>query len=435
MLASAGRLSLLRKLYFVRSRPQLRVAAVSCLVFCLFSARFAGATPADLVGPGPESTALAGAGVSLELGPEAAVLNPAGLARLRAKQVLLGYRASRFALDFARDGRAEPISAELAEGLFVGVAAPFGNEEVRAALGLYAETPPDFIVRADLPRAGEAFFPLLVGRAQALDLGAGLAGGVGPLSFGAGVRVLAALSSRVNVAQADGVAASGLANELLPTWAPSAGLVLDLGDIGAVGLSLRGVLRADFDVDVAAPTLGGIAIAPLNVAGVAHYEPFRAELELSRRFGALTLALGLRYERWSDFPGWLGPTVDCPARRARCGTPVPPPPGYSDVFVPHVAASRAIAIAGVNAELRAGYSYVPSPLPDQTVDTSLDPARHGFALGYGLSPFGVRLPLHLDAAFRFDWLPARVTRGEAGSSRLRASGSMLTWSLGAGVEL
>jgi hypothetical protein len=435
MLASAGRLSLLRKLFFVRSRPQLRVAAVSCLVFCLFSARFAGATPADLVGPGPESIALAGAGVSLELGPEAAVLNPAGLARLREKQILVGYRASRFALDFARDGRSEPISADLAQGLFVGVAAPLGNEEVRAALGLYAETPPDFIVRADLPTAGEAFFPLLVGRAQALDLGAGFAAGVGPLSFGAGVRVLAALSSRVNVAQADGAAATGLANELLPTWAPSAGLVLDLGDTGAAGLSVRGVLRADFDVDVAAPTLGGIAIAPLNVAGVAHYEPFRVELEFSRRFAALTLVLGLRYERWSDFPGWLGPTVDCPPGRASCGTPDPPAADYADVFVPHVAASYGFAIAGVNAELRAGYSYVASPLPDETADTSLDPERHGFAIGYGLSPFGARLPLQLDAAFRCDWLPARVTHGEAGTSRLRASGSMLTWSLGARVEL
>jgi hypothetical protein len=105
------------------------------------------------------------------------------------------------------------------------------------------------------------------------------------------------------------------------------------------------------------------------------------------------------------------------------------------VFVPHVAASRAFAIAGVNAELRAGYSYVASPLPDETSDTSLDPERHGFAIGYGLSPFGARLPLHLDAALRFDWLPARVTHGEAGTSRLRASGSMLTWSLGARVEL
>jgi hypothetical protein len=268
-----------------------------------------------------------------------------------------------------------------------------------------------------------------------LDLGAGLAGGVGPLSFGAGVRVLAALSSQVNVAQADGTTQSGVANELLPTWAPSAGLVLDLGDAGAVGLSLRGVLRADFDVDVAAPALAGIAIAPLNVAGLAHYEPFRAELELSRRFGALTLALGVRYERWSDFPGWLGPTLDCPPERARCGTPAPPAAGYADVFVPHLAASHAFAISRVKVELRGGYSYVPSPLPDETADTSLDPDRHGFAFGYGLEPFGAHLPLHLDAAFRFDWLPARVTHGEGGASRLQASGSMLTWSLGAGVEL
>lgn len=434
MLASAGRLSLLRKLFFVPFRLRMRVGAVSCGIFCWVSARFAAATPADLVGPGPESTALAGAGVSLELGPESAVLNPAGLARLREKQLRLGYRASRFALELERDGAREAVSADLAEGLFVGVAAPFGTEDVRAALGLYAETPPDFIVRAELPARDVAYFPLLVGRSRALDLGAGLAGGVGPLSFGASVRVLAALSSQVSVAQADGTAASGLANELLPTWTPSAGLVLDLGDTGAVGLSVRGVLRADFDVDVAAPELGGIAIAPLNVAGLAHYEPFRAELEASRRFGALTLVLGLRYERWSDFPGWLGPTVECPPMR-RCDAPVPPAPGYSDVFVPHVAAIRAFAIAGVKAELRAGYSYVPSPLPHETADTSLDPDRHGFAIGYGLEPFGARLPLHLDAAFRFDWLPARVTHGEGGASRLRASGSVLTWSLAAGVEL
>ena len=221
------------------SRPRLArlrksSLAVACAAFYLVSGRFAAATPAELVGPGPESIALAGAGVALELGPEAVVQNPAGLARLREKQLLVGYRASRFTLELERDGRAESVSADLAHGLFVGVAAPFGNEDVRAALGIYAETPPDFIVRADLPAADAPHFPLLVGRAQALDLGVGLAGGVGSLSFGAGVRVLAALSSQVT-----GRGRRRGSRSELSDVAP-AGTAIDLGARGR-RLAVRGV--------------------------------------------------------------------------------------------------------------------------------------------------------------------------------------------------
>jgi hypothetical protein len=403
------------------------------------AAPVARATPAEIYGAGPRSVALAGSGTSLELGPESALLNPATLAGPDRKELALGFRVTRFALSVERGGVAEPYSAGLSRGLMIGVVAPLSRGRVRTGFGLFAETPPDFVVRATIPLDDTPTFPLLVGRSQSLDLGAGLGGRVGPLSLGVGVRALAALAGSVSVAQAGGTTSTGVGTRLLPAWAPVVGAALDLGELGRAGVALRSVLRADFDVDVAAATLGPVGLAPLNIEGVAAYEPLRVDLELSRAFGALELALGARYERWSAFDGWVGPTIDCPRTRPRCGTSPPPPPGYSDVVSPRLGASYRVPLDAVTLTARAGYAVAPSPAPEQRGHKNeLDATRHGLAAGYSLELSNARLPLRLDGAFRFDLLAPRTHVKDAPATSgppLRTSGGATTVVFGAGVKL
>jgi hypothetical protein len=409
----------------------------------LAPARRAKATPAALFGAGPENIALAGGGASLSLGPESVLVNPAGLALVPNKTLLLGVRASELALSLESNGGTRSFPTELSKGLLIGIAAPLVAPEpdgFRAALGLFAETPPDFLVRAHLPLGQVPSFPLLVGRSSSLDLGLGLGVGYGPVSLGAGVEVLAELSGRDAVAGASG-APSGVGDELLPAWGPSVGADLDFGVGGRLGLVLHSVLRADFDVHVAQTTLAGvIGIVPLNVEGIAHYEPLKLDAEYAKGFGAWTLLAGARYEHWGAFPGWLGDTVNCPPGVA-CGTSAPPAPGYSDIVSPRVGVERTFATKALGFTARAGYSYVPTPVPAQRgTENAFDAGRHALGLGYRVH-LARGLPLDLDGALRVDFLVPRANRkrddaadGPLGPT-VTPHGTLFTWAFSARVAL
>jgi hypothetical protein len=228
----------------------------------------------------------------------------------------------------------------------------------------------------------------------------------------------------------------------LPAWGPALGANLDLGNVGTLGVTLRTVLRADFDVNVAAATIGGIiGIAPLNVQGIAHYEPLKVDAEFSRAFGSWLLLAGARYERWSDFPGWVGRTVDCPPGAA-CGTPPVPPPGYSDVVSPRVGVEHTFEGERLSVTARGGYSFVPSAVPEQRgVANAFDMDRHAFAAGYRVRVARHVFPVDVEGALRFDWLAPRTheKQGDAATSALGSevttAGSILTFSMGLRFEL
>ena len=403
----------------------------------------AEATPTNLFGTGPRSTALAGGGTSLPLGAEATLVNPAELAQAPSKELSFGLAASSFSLSYDTASGRQPFEAELFKAVMIGVVAPLVTPDpngIRASLGLFAETPPDFLVRAHAPFPEEPSFPLVVDRAGALDLGLGLGIGYRQFSFGVGVEVLAALRGKQSVG-VSAAAPAGVGTELFPAWAPAFGFGVDLGEVGQLGVAFRSVLRADFNVDVPAPNLSGLQIAPLNVEGVAHYEPLKLDAELSRAFGDFRAVLGARYERWSDFPGWVAATVQCP-EGVRCGTPEPPPAHYSDVVVPRLGLEADVHARPVELTLRGGYAFAATPVPEQTgLSNSFDASRHGFALGYRVGFAGHVLPLHLDGALRLDWLAPRTHEKEGAASlgplgpTVTTHGTVVTWIFGVGVDL
>jgi long-chain fatty acid transport protein len=394
----------------------------------------AAATQAELLGAGPKSTALAGAGTSLGLDAESALMNPARLAPA-TKQLSFGLRASNFDLELEWDGAREPYPVDNASGLFLGVTTPLSDGEVETAFGVFAASPPDFIVRARLPFAEEPDFPTLVRRASAFDFSAGLGLRYDFFSLGIGIRALAALTGTVGVETRDGVPAQVVSNELVPAYAPSFGLGLEPGADFSVGMSLRTALRADFDVTLETSGLGGIPLPPMHVQGVAHYEPLRLDTEVSRRFDETMLLVALGYERWSDYPGTLGSTIECPDDVPACGTSAPPSPNARDAFVPRVAASHEFSFSTLNAAVRAGYAFMPAVLPEQRGQANaLDAARHGLSAGYSVSFGRAGLPLHLDGAFRFDVLAPR-THEKADGTELVSRGNVVSFVFGARIDL
>ena len=97
--------------------------------------------------------------------------------------------------------------------------------------------------------------------------------------------------------------------------------------------------------------------------------------------------------------------------------------------------SHDLSLATLDAQVRAGYAFVPSVLPEQRGEANaLDSARHGLAAGYSVGFTRTGLPLHLDGAFRFDLLAPR-THEKVDGTKLRTSGSVVSFVFGARVDL
>lgn len=177
---------------------------------------------------------------------------------------------------------------------------------------------------------------------------------------------------------------------------------------------------------------------------MAHYDPLTLYAEYRHDLGPVSVALGLAYERWSDFPGLLAQTVSCPPERPNCAGAPPPRLALEDTWAPHLAAVWALALsAHANAKLRAGYSYEPSPAPNQTdVRNVLDNSRHVLGLGYGVALSAPLVPVHGDFACQLSELVSRtqqknpgVASNNPGFPQVTSAGFVESCALTIGLEL
>src|SRR4029078_9579028 len=86
---------------------------------------------------------------------------------------------------------------------------------------------------------------------------------------------------------------------LVASYGPIVGASYDIGDAYRVGLTFRGELVGRFNVIIQVKDLGGIVAPPLNISGVAQYDPWQIALEFARVKGPWRLALGATYKHWS----------------------------------------------------------------------------------------------------------------------------------------
>ncbi len=427
-------------------------AAVAGTVFtCLALAGPALASPVDLFGYGARGQGLAGAIGATAEGAESVYYNPAGLAFGTRPSFAIGYQLGSFDLRYGvGDGEMQTSEALDAPALSLGFAVPIpfgGILEDRLALGFGFVIPQTSILIADIERPADPTFLIVENRAQTVSIQAALSFRINDaLCLGIGTIALAELDGAIDVApNAAGRIGAKVTDELIADYALVAGVMLRLLPRElearrvyglALGLTYRGESIAEFNLPITAD-LGesfGIPIPEITVRGVASYDPSEVSLEATLRpIDQLSVALGATWEQWSTFP--------LPLAYAAVpeGTPPQPLPNFEDVFSFKIGLEGDIALGDDFRLLpRFGFSYAPSPVPDQTgFHNHLDSDRMIFALGIGARWGRVRLDI---AAQLHDLAERTSTKVDApetnpGFPSITSTGHFLFGAIELGVEL
>lgn len=398
----------------------------------------ASASPQDLFGFGPQSSAMGGTGAALGAGFDAVHANPARLAASHEDTFSLGFQAARFSLHADGPNAKGAMHEESMRGLIMGgtIAIPFGGVlEERVTLGTAFFTPPDVIVRARLLHPERPQFSLLGPRSQSLALQAGIGVDVGyGLRIGAGFSALAAIVGSVEVGtQENGQVGTLIEDQLVTTYAPIVGAAYGLGRGFHVGLTYRGRVEGRLAVTIHVNDLGSLVVPELNIAGIAQYDPSQLQAEVGYDAGGVRLATGFTFKRWSAYPGALEPTVTCPESEVECAALVPSPAGFRDTWVPRFGVDFPLrATSAASLHFRGGAFYEPSPAPEQAQEgNDFDNDRLALTLGYGIALEDPLPPITLDLVFQRHFLLPRehvkasdVAEGNAGWPRVKTSGSI-----------
>jgi long-chain fatty acid transport protein len=387
-----------------RPRPARRLAAIAALAAAGLGAGRAQASPEDVFGFGPRSSALGATGAADAEGYEAVYQNPALLSLARRRALTFGLASAIFDLSAKTKVAYEPLHGSLIGAV---LPVPFGGFlKDRVALGVGFFTPFDLVVRGRILYPERPQFPV-ADRTQTVAIQAGLGLDLGHgFRVGGGFAALAALSGTVLVAtDASGRIGTTVDDTLVASYGPILGASYDLGDAWRVGVTFRGKLTARFDVVITVKDLGDLVVPPLNISGVAQYDPLQVAVEFARVKGPWRGAVGLTYKRWSAFPGIAEATVRCPIVDPTTGAPftdscaaqAPAAPGWHDTVVPRVGVERSFAPSPrVDVTVRGGFFFEPSPAPAQTKASNIyENARAAITFGYGveLGPPSARFAL------------------------------------------
>lgn len=356
------------------------------------------ASPEDVFGFGARSSALAGTGTASAEGFESVYANPALLPYAHDTKLTLGLMGATFALNAP-----DRLPYKSLSGSIIGAVLPMplpGVMKDRLTLGVGFFTPFDLIVRGNIlyPERKQFLFP---DRTQSVAVQAGLGvdlswwkdrGRSKGLHIGGGMAALAALDGHVLVAvDATGKIGSVVEDTLVASYAPIVGVSLDVGNDWRAGLSFRGELVGRFNVEIIVQDLGAITVPPLEISGIAQYDPHQLTAEFARTAGPLRGALSLTWKHWSGYPGAPEATVRCPLNEETgevdpCDALVPPDPNFHDTFVPRIAAEYVFDLKpGVELAARAGYAFEMGAAPEQTGETNLyDEHRSILSFGAGL---------------------------------------------------
>lgn len=430
------------------SRPLCPLAACALAAAVGLAAIPAQASPEDVLGFGARSSAMGATGPASAEGYEAVYGNPALLSLARSRQLAVGITSAVFDVHTST-GR---LSYDPLHGSVIGAVlpVPFGGVlKDRIALGLGFFTPFDLIVRGRILYPEKQQYPL-ADRTQSLAVQAGIGVDVGwGVRVGAGFAALAALSGSVLVAtDASGRIGTTVDDTLVASYGPIAGVSVDLGESWRLGLTFRGVLEGRFNVVITVKDLGDLTVPPLNISGVAQYDPWQLALEIAKVRGPWRLAAGLTYKHWSAYPGLPEQTVRCVDPTTGlpvtdCNALVPTPPGYHDTVSPHVGVERVFSPApSVDMFARGGFFFEPSPAPTQTkVENLYDNHRAALTLGYGVEvgPRSARIALDLFAQVqglipRDHVKDASVPADNPGAPRTTTSGAIAAFGTTAGVK-
>ncbi len=368
------------------------------------SPKLSSASPEDIFGFGARSAALGSTGAASAEGYEAVYANPALLTYAHDTKLTLGMMGADFELSTRHAGTSTRAREDRLLGSLIGATLPIplgGVMKDRLTLGFGFFTPFNLIVRGHILYPETPQF-LLPDRSQSVAVQAGLGVDLSwwdgrrrseGLHVGGGFAALAALAGDVLVGvDGTGKIGSSVSDSLIAAYAPTVGASMDIARGWRVGATFRGALVGRFDVQIVVKDLGAITVPPLQISGVAQYDPWQIQTELARTMGPLRGAISLTYKHWSAYPGPPEATVRCPTdpdtgKVDPCGALVPPAPHYHDTVVPRLGLEYEIdPRPGVAMRVRGGYAFEPTPSPKQRREPNLfDESRSVVTFGYGLA--------------------------------------------------
>lgn len=381
----------------------------------LVEAAPAAASPQEVIGFGYRSIGMGTTGVAAAEGVDAVYANPALLSASRELTLELGLMGASFALEAEGPGLGEPLTAYprfFANTIGGLIPLPFGGLlRDRVTIGLGFVTPTDVVVRGRIlyPEKPQMIF---ADRVQSVAVQAGLGIDIGHgLRIGGGFMALAALTGSVTVAtDASGRIGTVVEDTLVASFAPLTGVSYEWSDY-RIGVSYRGELVGRFNVVIEAENLGQLEIPPLNISGVAQYDPHMIAVGLSQIEGETRWALGVSFKLWQLYPGPAEATVRCedaPEPDAPCEAGTPADPAFQPTVAPRVGAERRFPVSrDATLAVRGGYAFEPSPAPEQVGRTNyFDNHRSVFSVGWG-ARFDAPLAFGLDGYLQLQWLHDR----------------------------
>jgi long-chain fatty acid transport protein len=394
------------------------------------------ANPIDALGIGSRGIAMAGAQAANSIDSSANYYNPAGLVAGKDLRIDIGYRYAQPLLRM----NGKDVGVDAARGFQIGLDAPGHIGPFRFAVGVLLWLPDQRITRTRSLTFDQPRFVYFDNRMQRLLFSANLAIQIVPgLYVGGGLTFMSRtqgelfLKGSVAVSDPDNSAlTTDIGVDLLAVRYPQAGILWQINRNVAVGVTYRHsfTLQVDqsFQID---GSVGDPGLTPIIDNGhfkarsisTDMFQPWQLTAGTSvRLLKNLLVAFDLTYARWSEFPvpaADLTLSIDIgPVFTPKIMLPPPrtyPASQFHDIVIPRLGVEwRAREAQRLAIDVRAGYSYEPTPVPDQLGESSFaDSDKHTFSLGAGFE-FGklqpiLQLPLALDAHLAVTYLPERVT--------------------------
>ena len=399
----------------------------------LAAATPAAANPVDAFGLGARGAAMAGAQTAAVDDSAANYYNPAALARLGELHIDLGYRAALPQLEI----NGGDLGVDSSRGVMVGLATPGRIGGLRVALGSSIFLPDQNVSRIrSLPRS-QPRFALYDNRPQRLFFAANLAVAItSRLAIGGGISYMSNTDGAVTLEgrlgfpnAADSDLDLAIDVDLVTIRYPQAGIIYALDDWLTIGASYRGEFKLVSDLKIRVEgDIGAANADPLVEDGFLDLRSISEDLfqPAQRTAGARIEAGGgwlvaadVGYHRWSRFTnpsaeieldlelGEFNDLVDIAEQ------PPLPDPHYHDILVPRIGVEGPLRRSASSTLWgRAGYSWEPSPAPEQIGETNfVDNDKHTVSLGAGYTMDGlggiVLKPVSLDLYAALTWLPER----------------------------
>lgn len=396
----------------------------------------ARANPLDAFGAGSRATAMGGAATAASEDSSANYYNPAGLVRGRDLRLDVGYRYAQPILRL--NGR--NVGVDASRGFLIGLVAPGAIGPFRFAFGAELWLPDQRLTRVRSLPFDQPRFVLFDNRPQRLYLAANLAIQIVPgLYVGGGLTFMSRTAGQLflkgDVAVSDPDASSLVTKidvDLVAVRYPQFGILYEPLPWLSIGVSYRHKFVLDLDQQFRIDgNIGNPGLPPIVMNGYlsAHsisqdlFQPWQLTGGAALRFRRdILLTFDLTFARWSEFPvpaANLTLGLDIGAFNNKVMLPPPrsyPASGFHDVVIPRAGVEwRAWRRPKLAIDLRGGYSYEPTPVPEQIGESNFaDCDKHTFSVGAGLELRRITAvlpkPFAIDVHAALTYLPTRANQ-------------------------